>query len=104
MKSWEPDAAVGELTQKQAHLVAETDLSDAKQTGQMVDQIFRDHAVSAALSVCHIAMHSGNDRMRFTAAQYVIERGTAVDSGTGDALHDLVGELTEILRANPAGS
>jgi hypothetical protein len=42
--------------------------------------------------------------MRFQAAQYVIERGTAVDGGSGDALHDLVSELSEMLRANPSVS
>jgi hexokinase len=104
MKTWDPDVALSELTPSQEHLQKETDLSDAKQTGQMVDQIFRDHAVGAALSIAHIALHGGNERMRFTAAQYVIERGTNVEGGSGDSLHDLLGELTGILRANPAGS
>jgi hypothetical protein len=104
MKTWDPDDALADLTQSQLHLVSETDLSDNKQTGQMVDQIFRENACAAALSVVHVALHGANDRMRFQAAQYVIERGTAVDGGSGDALHDLVSELSEMLRANPSVS
>jgi len=104
MKTWDPDDALAELTQGQRHLIEETDLSDAKQTGQMVDQIFRESACAAALSVVHIALHGANDRIRFQAAQYVVERGTSVDGGSGDALHDLVSELSEMLRANPSAS
>jgi len=104
MKAWNPETALDELTPGQRQLLTETDLSDAKQTGQMVDQIFREYACSSALSIVHIALYGGNERIRFQAAQYVVERGCAVDGGSGDALHDLVSELSEMLRANPAGS
>lgn len=35
---------------------------------------FKEHLVPAALSICHLASHSDNEKVRLDAAKYVVER------------------------------
>jgi hypothetical protein len=66
MKEWNPDQAINDLT-------AERDL-DGGNDLVASERIFSENAIPAALSIAHMAIHSGNERIRLEAAKYVVDR------------------------------
>ena len=90
MKEWDPDAALSNLAMEKS-----LDNGDDVVTAA---RVFRENAVPAAQSIVHLALYSGNESLRFRAAQYVIERnmgrvqdGQPVDN---DPLTTLFGAVT----------
>lgn len=99
MKTWDVDEALQSLTPTQEALIKDTNLSDSTQVAEMVNGLFRQHAAEAALSIVQIALHGSNERMRFSASQYVIDMATS-SGGEDDPLTSMVGELTQLLRGS----
>jgi hypothetical protein len=67
-RSWIPDSALEGL--KMEKQVLGDKISDIEFTRKL----FRESAPLAAAAIVHLAVHSQNERIRFTSAQYVVER------------------------------
>lgn len=65
-KQWNPEAMLDELM-----LEAQYDGGDAAAS---VSRRLREHALVAAESIAHLASHAGNERVRFQASQYIVEK------------------------------
>jgi hypothetical protein len=68
-------------------------------------RLFRENLIPSVLSICHTAMHSPNDALRFKAAQYVVERNLGLigkpvaPEGAADPLEAMLTEIDEFVRA-----
>jgi hypothetical protein len=65
-KEWNPQAQLAELL-----LESQFDDHDAAAT---VSRMMREYAAVAAQSLAHLAVHSTNERVRFQAATYIVDR------------------------------
>lgn len=65
--TWVPDEAIAGLVMERRVLGDESQESQAR-------RIFSETAAAAAASICHMAVHGTNERLRLDAAKYVVER------------------------------
>lgn len=65
---WDPNQRLQDLKQEQAVL------HDGENEKVAAQRIFRENLLMAVSSICHLASYSTNDRIRFDASKYVVER------------------------------
>jgi hypothetical protein len=93
MSAWDVDEALESLLEDPTQ--ADVNKHDPTQIVAAVNQIFRENAQAAALSIVHAALHEPNARVRLDASKYVIERATALEGTSGDPLANIIKELYE---------
>jgi len=72
---WLPDKAIEELTLKRALAKIEDSLT-------LAGDLFKDCAPIAAMSICHMAIHSPTDNVRLAAAKHVVDRAMGTPAPT----------------------
>lgn len=65
-KEWDPEAALQSLA-----FEAQMESGDAAAASA---RLLREHAIMATQSICHLAAFAINERMRFEAARYVVDK------------------------------
>ena len=86
---WNADDALDSLVAR----TMDENRGDSKKTAEL---LFIDNVALAAQSLCHIAVHSENERIRLDASKYIVERvlgklGESKDVAT-DPLQELINE------------
>ena len=84
-KDWVPDEAIENLTLKRA-------LQDVEDNIRLASDIFKECAPVAAMSMCHMAVHSPSEQVRLTAAKMVIDRAMGTPSAQKMAVEKPVWE------------
>lgn len=81
-KDWDPDEALRNLTMEKSLEGLDSNIAVAK-------RLFEENLPLSVMSICHLAVHSPNEGIRFNAARYVVDRtmGPAEKSGTPDGQH-----------------
>jgi len=89
--------------------VSEEDIKNLKLEQEVTDEsmvsmgqrFFEDNLPQAVLSIVKVARHSENDKLRFDAAKYIVERvlGKIQDTGTTEkaAWEKLIDETTTVI-------
>lgn len=72
-KDWLPDEAIADLTVRRA-------LRQVEDPVAMANDLFKENLPMSVMAICHIALHSPVDAIRFQAARYVVDR-TMGDKG-----------------------
>jgi len=72
---WLPDKAIEELTLKRA-------LSKIENSLTLASDIFKDCAPIAAMSICHMAIHSPTEQIRLAAGKHVVDRAMGTPAPT----------------------
>jgi len=65
--AWVPDAALEALK-------LEAEFHPTETPTELTTRLFEENAPQAAMSIVHAALHSMNERVRFDASKYVVER------------------------------
>jgi hypothetical protein len=91
MREWDPDDIAQKLVVPRSGAEEQTPESQATTT-------FRESLPVAAASICHLALHSANERIRLDASKYVVERnlgriGENNLPGAKDPVDDLIKEV-----------
>lgn len=78
-QEWDPEEALENLKLENA-------LDGMENTHKTALRLFQENLPLAAMSICHMAVHSVNEGMRFNAAKYVVDRtmGPVTQSGAAD--------------------
>ena len=50
---------------------------------EMAQRLLDENSVQAALSICHLAKHAADPRLRFAAAKYVVDKALAANGAAG---------------------
>lgn len=66
-EAWVPSHALESLRMERTVNPTETN-------EQLTQRIFKENLPTAAASIVHLAVHSSNEKIRLSAAQYVVER------------------------------
>lgn len=90
---WDPARALIDLKQEQDAIGPDSNSTI------MTEQRFIDRAPLAADAIMHIMQHSSNERLRFDAAKYIVDRalGKVSDNGLGGGPNPLERLLQGVL-------
>lgn len=61
-------------------------------------RLFRENLIQATQAICHLAVYGLNEKLRFDAAKYVVERNlgpAGYDGGVRDPIEDLIAEIVK---------
>jgi len=73
-KDWLPDEAIENLTVRRA-------LSKVEDSISLSNELFKENLPMSVMSICHLAVYSPIEAIRFQAAKYVVDR-TMGDKGS----------------------
>jgi hypothetical protein len=76
---WDPDQALANMTMEKTLEGLDNNIAVAK-------RLFEENLPLSVMSICHLAVNSANEGIRFNAAKYVVDRtmGPADKSATPD--------------------
>lgn len=66
------------------------------------EELFKQHLIQSVLGICNLSMHATNEKLRFDAQKYVVERvigrlGDVQEMGEDDPLEKLARSIQESL-------
>lgn len=73
-KQWSADEAVDFLLSEKAYDGIDLTATDQSSTNDVVKRLLREAAPVAAMSLVHLAKYSTNERMRYMASTWILER------------------------------
>jgi hypothetical protein len=74
-QEWDPDKALQNLTMEKSLEGLENNIAVAK-------RLFEENLPLSVMSICHMAVHSPSEGIRFSAAKYVVDRTMGPSGGT----------------------
>ena len=80
-KEWNPQQALENLTMEKA-------LDGLDNPIKLSKRLFDENLPLSTMAICHLAVHSPNEGIRFNAAKYVVDRTMGPVSGTVGANDD----------------
>ena len=95
-RDWDPDEALESLKM-------ERQLAPDESEEQIAKKLFRENLVTATQAICHLAVYGMNEKLRFDAAKYVVERNlgpAGYDGGVKDPIEDLIADIIKFERTN----
>ena len=92
-----PKPEDAELADKLAALESERTMTEDTIEGQ-AKSLFRENLLPAVLGIAQIAMHSGNEKLRFDAQKYIVERnlgrlGDVLPDGIDDPIEEVIRQM-----------
>lgn len=93
-QDWDPEQALQRLAEEKSFALSANDGDPVK----TAESIVQTAAPEAALSVCWLAIHSLDERLRLNASKYILDR--VLPEGRKSGSEDPIGDLYKALSAN----